>query len=44
MSALINSFPGTSQPTQVAVVGPCPHKRLGAFPRNPMTLAESRVR
>lgn len=45
MSVLINSFPGTPQPTQVALVGSCPHKPLGAFPRsNPRTLAESRVR
>ena len=45
MYVLINSLRGKPQPTQVALAGPCPHQAWGAFlRRNPMTLAESRVR
>jgi hypothetical protein len=45
MYALINSFPGKPQPTQVALAGPCPHRPWETAPRsNHTTLAERRVR
>jgi hypothetical protein len=45
MYALINSFPGKPQPTQVALAGPCPHQPWGQNLRShPRTLAESPVR
>ena len=45
MYALINSFPGKPQPTQVALAGSCAHRPWEAAPRpNFNTLAERRVR
>ncbi len=45
MYALINSFRGKPQPTQVALAGPCPHRPWATAPRSNLnTLAEQRVR
>ena len=45
MYALIKSFPGKPQPTQVALAGPCPHQpRVTDQRSKPITLAERRER
>jgi hypothetical protein len=45
MYALIHSFPGMTQPTSVALAGPCPQRPWAAGQRgNLNTLAEQRVR
>jgi hypothetical protein len=45
MYALINSFPGRPQPTQVGLAGPRPHSSWETPQRNKLiALAERRVR
>ena len=47
MYALIHSFPGKTQPTPVALAGPCPQGPWAAGRRGSLnlnTLAERRVR